>query len=77
MGKAVDERPIQPISQLEGLNLPLDTADYTRSGVFGKSSIADAEKGRKVFETVVKELIKFIEKLKRLKLEELLPKKLV
>lgn len=77
MEKAVDEQLIQPISQLEGLNLPLDTANHTRSGVFGKSSTANAEKGRKIFETIVKELVKFIEELRRSTLGELLPKKLV
>ena len=74
MGKAVDEQPIQPISQFEGLNLPLDTADYTRSGVFGKSSTADAEKGRKIFETVVEELVRFVNKLRRIKPETLSPR---
>ena len=77
MEKAMNEAPAQPVSRLEGLNLPLDTADYTKSGVFGKSSTANAEKGGKVFESVVEELVKFVEELKKIRVEELLPKKLV
>ena len=69
MEKAVDETPMQPFPQIEGLNIPWNTADYTRSGVFGKSSTASAEKGREVFEAVVSELVKFVEKLKELKIE--------
>ena len=69
MEKAVDETPMQPFPQIEGLNVPWNTADYTRSGVFGKSSTASAEKGREIFEAVVNELVKFMEKLKELKIE--------
>jgi creatinine amidohydrolase/Fe(II)-dependent formamide hydrolase-like protein len=45
--RAVDEEPRKHIAQTEGITLPLDTADYTSSGVFGKSVTASAEKGKK------------------------------
>jgi len=69
MTKAVDEIPMQPFPQLEGLNIPWNTADYTKSGVFGKSSTANAEKGRKIFEAIIRELVKLVEKLKEMKIK--------
>jgi len=47
MDKAVDEEPRIHIAQAKGITLPLDTVDYTSSGVFGKSTTASAEKGEK------------------------------
>jgi creatinine amidohydrolase/Fe(II)-dependent formamide hydrolase-like protein len=38
MNKAVDEEPHKRIIQTEGIKLPLDTVDYTSSGVFGRSN---------------------------------------
>jgi len=74
MDKAVDEEPRRHIVQAEGITLPLDTVDYTSSGVFGKSTTASAEKGKKVFEVVVKELVKHVNLLKEAKIEDLLQK---
>jgi len=48
MNRAVDEEPRKHFVQTEGMTLPLDTVDYTSSGVFGKSTTASAEKGRKI-----------------------------
>ncbi len=72
--KAVDEEIRKHDVEAEGVTLPLDTADYTGSGVFGKSTTASAEKGRKVFETVVKELVKHVVSLKNAKVEDLIAK---
>jgi creatinine amidohydrolase len=77
MERAVDETPGWIIPTPEGFNFPLDTVDYTKSGVFGRSSIASAEKGRKVFEAVVNELVKFVEEFKNLNVEDLSSKNLV
>jgi creatinine amidohydrolase/Fe(II)-dependent formamide hydrolase-like protein len=54
--------------------LPLDTVDYTSSGVFGKSTTAFEEKGEKIFEAVVNELVKHVNLLKNLKIEDLTQK---
>lgn len=69
MEKAVDETPMRPFPRLEGLNIPWNTVDYTKSGVFGKSSTANMEKGKEIFEAVVKELVKVAKELKELKIE--------
>ncbi|MCK4424836.1 hypothetical protein KAU93_04045, partial [Candidatus Bathyarchaeota archaeon] len=61
-------------AQTEGITLPLDTVDYTGSGVFGKSTTASAERGKKVFEAVVNELVKDVNLLKRAKIEDLMQK---
>jgi len=74
MNKAVDEEPRKHILQAEGITLPLDTVDYTSSGVFGKSTAASLEKGKKVFEAVVNELVKHVKLLKEAKIEDLLQK---
>jgi creatinine amidohydrolase len=74
MGKAVDEEPRKHIAQAEGITLPLDTIDYTSSGVFGKSKTASAEKGKKVLEAVINELVEHVSKLKKSKIEDLVPK---
>ncbi len=72
MDKAVDEKPHKQAVQTEGIILPLDTVDYTSSGVFGKSTTASTEKGKKVFEAVVNELVKHVNLLKRVKAEDLI-----
>jgi len=72
--KAVDEKPRKHVAQIEGVTLPLDTADYTSFGVFGKSKTASAEKGKKVFEVVVNELVKHVNLLKETKIEDLISK---
>ena len=74
MSKAVDEEPRKHLAQAEGITLPLDTIDYTSSGVFGKSKTASAEKGKKVLETVIDELVEHVNKLKKSKIEDLAPK---
>jgi len=78
MSSAVDEKPRQPLGEgLVGVSYGLDTADYTDSGVFGTSKTASADKGKKIFETAVEELVKHIEALKRTKMNDLLPRRLV
>jgi creatinine amidohydrolase len=74
MGKAVDTEPRKHELQVEGLTLPLDTADETDSGVYGKSTTASADKGRVVFETVVSELASHVSLLKEAKIEDLTEK---
>jgi len=72
--RAVDEEPRKHRAQAEGITLPLNTVDYTSSGVFGKSTSASAEKGRVVFEAVVKELVEYVKLLKKTKIEDLMQK---
>jgi creatinine amidohydrolase len=74
MNKAVDEEPRKHTVQTEGMTLPLDTVDYTSSGVFGKSTTASAEKGKEVFKAVVNELVKHVNLLKETKIEDLMSK---
>jgi creatinine amidohydrolase len=74
MNKAVDEMPRESTLQAEGVTLPFDTVDYTSSGVFGKATTASADKGKKLFEAVVKELSRHVEVLKRTKIEDLMQK---
>jgi creatinine amidohydrolase len=74
MRKAVDEEPRKPVVQTGGVTLPLDTIDYTNSGVFGKSKKASAEKGKKVFKCVVNEIVKHVNLLKKAKIEDLMQK---
>ncbi len=73
-GMLVDEQPRRHALQVEGMTLPLSTVDETSSGVYGKESTASVEKGQKVFEAVVAELVKHVELLKKAKMEELLQK---
>jgi creatinine amidohydrolase len=74
MDKAVDETVHKNILQSEGVTLPLDTADYTDAGVFGKSSTASADKGKVVLEAVINELVKHVNLLKKAKIEDLMQK---
>ena len=71
LDKAVDEEPRKHVIQVEGLTLPLDTVDETSSGVFGKQSTASVKKGKLVFETVVSELVKHVDELKKAKIGDL------
>ena len=72
--KNVDEVVRESVLQSEGITLPLDTVDYTASGVFGKSTTASAEKGKIVLETMVGELVKHVNLLKKAKIEDLIQK---
>jgi len=72
--KAVDEEPRKHAVAAKGLSLPLDTIDETVSGVFGKSTTASAEKGRRVIEAVVDELVGHVNALKKEKAEDLMQK---
>lgn len=74
MEKAVDEETRKHKTQIEGVTLPLDTADYTSSGVFGVSKTASAKKGKKIFEVVVGELVRHVKLLKNAKIEDLMQK---
>jgi len=62
------------ILELQGITLPLSTADYTDAGVFGKSTTASAKKGKIVVETVIKELVKHVNLLKKAKIQDLMQK---
>lgn len=75
--KAVDEklRTLFPKAS-RGIFLGLDTVDYSDSGVLGVATTASVEKGKKVFEAVVTELVKHVEALRERKIDELLPKPL-
>ena len=72
--KAVDEEPRKHAAEVEGITLPLDTVDETSSGVFGKSTTASAEEGKKVLEAVVSELVRHVNVLKKAKIEALMQK---
>lgn len=72
--KAVDEEPRKHVSKAEGFTLPLYTVDETSSGVYGKSTIATATRGKEIFETVVNELVKHVETLKKTKIEDFIGK---
>jgi creatinine amidohydrolase len=74
VNKNVDEVVRESVLQSEGITLPLDSVDYTASGVFGKSTTASAEKGKIVLEAVVSELIKHVNLLKKAKIEDLVQK---
>lgn len=74
VSKAVDEEPRQHSLRTEGITLALDTADYTSSGVFGRSTTASAERGKKVFEAVVNALVEHVDSLRTAKIEDLLKK---
>lgn len=72
LGKAVDEEPRRHTVQAEGITLPLSTVDETCSGVFGKGKSASIEKGKKDFEAVVSELVRHVNLLKKMKMEDLM-----
>ena len=72
--RAVDEDPSKHYLQTDGVSLPLDTVDETSSGVFGKSTTASVEKGKKIFEAVINELVKHVVLLKKSKADDLNPK---
>jgi creatinine amidohydrolase len=74
MDKAVDEEPRKHLIQTEGITFPFDTVDKTSSGVFGKSTTASAEKGKKSFEVIVNELVKHVNMLKKAKIDDLMQK---
>jgi len=74
INKAVDETPRKHLAQTYGTILPLDTVDATKSGVYGKSTTASTEKGRKVLEAVIEDLVKHVYLLKKAKNEDLLEK---
>ena len=74
MDRAVDEEPRKHVAEAGGVSLPLDTADYTGSGVFGKSTTASTEKGKEVLETVIGELVKHVNLIKKAKIEDLIQK---
>jgi len=74
MDKAVDEEPRKHAVQTEGISLALDTADNTSSGVFDKSTTASPEKGKRIFEAVVNELVRHVALLKKTKTDDLMQK---
>jgi creatinine amidohydrolase len=74
MRKAVDEEPRKNPIQREGITIPLDTVDFSRYGVWGKSTTASAEKGQKVLEAVVDELVNHVVLLKKSEIKDLIQK---
>lgn len=74
MEEAVDEEPSQHSYQTLGMTLPFDTVDKTSSGVFGKSTTASAEKGSKVLDAAIGELVKHVNLLRKEKIEHLIQK---
>jgi len=74
ISRALDEEPRRHAMQLEGMTLPLNTLDETSSGVFGKQSTASAEKGKRVFEAVTNELVRHVDLLKKIRMEDLVQK---
>jgi creatinine amidohydrolase len=72
--EAVDEKVEKHKLFAEGVTLPLSTVDETASGSFGKTSTASLTKGKKDFESVVKELVRHIELLKQAKMKDLIDK---
>jgi len=74
MSKAVDDEQRRHPTQVEGITLPLDTMDFSQSGVWGKSTTASVEKGRKDLEAVIAELVKHVNLLKNAKADELAEK---
>jgi len=74
MDKAINEEPRKHVAKAEGVSLPLDTVDETSSGVFGQSTTASAERGKRIFEAVVSELVKHVNLLKNVKIEDLVQK---
>jgi creatinine amidohydrolase/Fe(II)-dependent formamide hydrolase-like protein len=74
MDKGVDEEPYKHPLQAEGITLPLGTVDETSSGVFGKGTTASVEKGKRVLEAVVSELVKHVNLFKKARMEDLKPK---
>lgn len=74
MSRALDEiSRVHPV-QAEGITLPLDTVDFSRTGVWGKSTTASAEKGSKDLEVVITELVRHTRLLKKAKIEDLVEK---
>jgi creatinine amidohydrolase len=71
MRRAVDTEVRQHALQVQGITLPLGTVDETGSGVFGKSTTAAAAKGSETFEAVVNEVVKHVNLLKKMKIEDL------
>ena len=74
MTEVLNEQPRRHILQIDGMTLPLNTVDETSSGVYGKQSTASAEKGTRVFESVVKELVEHVKLLKSTKIDDLMQK---
>lgn len=74
MDKAVDEEPRKHFAEKAGVTLSLDTVNGTSSGVFGKSTTASITKGKQVFETIVGELGRHVNLLKKAKIEGLMGK---
>jgi len=74
MNKNVDEVVRESVLQSEGITLPLDTVDYTASGVFGKSTTASAGKGKKVLGVIVDELVKHVNMIKKANIDNLVQK---
>lgn len=74
MRRAEDEKPRKPMFEEEGIVFPSDTVDETSSGVFDTQTTASKEKGKKVFEAAVNELVNHIKNLCKKKADELAQK---
>jgi creatinine amidohydrolase len=74
IGAAVDEETRKHMAEAEGVTLPLDTVDYTVSGVFGTSATASAQKGKILLEVVIGELVRHVKAIKKARIEDLMQK---
>lgn len=74
MENAVDEKVRHLVPEGVGLFWDRQTPDYTTSGVFGISTTASADKGNVIFEKLIPEIVKYIEELKTIDIESLMPK---
>jgi creatinine amidohydrolase len=71
LSRAVDTEPRRQALQIDGMTLPLSTVEETDLEVFGKSTTASVEKGEEVFQSIVSELVKHVNLLKKMKIEDL------
>jgi creatinine amidohydrolase len=74
MKKATDEKVPDHPTEGAGNTVPLDAVDFTKCGVYGKSTTASARKGRQVLGAVVTELARQIRVLKKMKMDDLTAK---
>jgi len=78
MAGALNEKPRELVPKVGGVvGWGSDTVDHTSSGVFGVASAASVEKGRRVFEVAVDGLVRHVEAVRGLRVEDLLSKSLV
>ncbi len=71
--RITDEVPSEgPLGGVNGVYIPWETKDFTKSGVMGVATTATADKGKEVFEIALDQLCLLIAKLRELPLKDLL-----